>query len=117
MHAKKRVPFKTTYHDYAGCVEGNYFTSNSMFYDSWQDFTENWLGFESTGYDDTYHCLLRFDLTVNQLGSLELFFLLPRKGIYMKVYVPAITKEEWQEEIVPWLRGRKQYMAELWEGV
>lgn len=116
---------KVTNHDYQHCLVGNYFSNDvNGRYESWEEFKRVWLGFvdgdkDFEKYDDTYHFLFRYD--INQYdddpASLELCFMLQRKGIYSHIYVDNLTEEELNNEIPKWLKGRKQYLDNLWKEV
>lgn len=112
---------KETQHDYQNCISGNYYDAKcNGFYDTWPDFKQEWLGFSEESYDDTYHFLFRFDINEHsdQDGYfLDLFFLLPRKGIYVFNTIKHVTQEVLDSEVRPWLIARKEYMDNLWSGL
>lgn len=115
---------QATTHDYQGAVSGNGYDSNANgTYPSWQTFKEAWGGFNATeapfaDYDDTYNHLFRFDVSETEgVGfSLELCFLLPRKGIYAHIVVEDLSQTDW-DEIRIWLKGRRAYQQTLWAEV
>lgn len=109
---------KETYHDYQGCLVGNYHDSNMTGkFNSWNDFKEDYHGFLSNGYDDRYHFVFRYDIysRPNDKYVLELCVMLQRKGIYTHLYINNITQNELDTEIKQWLLERKQYLLSLWD--
>lgn len=118
------MELKDTNHDYSKCLMGNAYSNDANgHFDSWESFKENWGGFiyrksdGVTSYDDTYNFLFRYDLNVDDDSNyLELCFMLQRKGIYVNVIVDNITEKD-MPEITEWLKGRKEYLKQLWSDV
>lgn len=111
---------KETNHNYQNCLCGNFYDGNCTGeYDSWEDFKKIYLGFESKGFDDTYHFVFRYDITKVKEDEyyLELCVMLQRKGIYTHLYVNNIDQETLDTEITEWLKGRAEYIKSLWKEV
>lgn len=108
---------KETNHDYQNCVAGNYHDSNcNGYFSSWSEFKSTFAGFDSEGFDDTYHFVFRYDIneTSTNLYELKLCILLQRKGIYVHIAIDNIPKELLNTEINQWLKERFSYMGKLW---
>lgn len=111
---------KETKHDYQNCLCGNYHDGKmNGNHDSWQEFVDNWLGFECNSYDDTYHFIFRYDIHKQEDGlyTLELCAMLQRKGIYVHINVMNVTQVELDTVVLAWLKCRKDYLDSLWREV
>ena len=111
---------KETNHDYQGCLTGNYYDSKCTGeYDSWEEFKGNYAGFCSNGFDDRYHFVFRYDIHKEKDNKycLELCVMLQRKGIYTHLYINNIDQDSLDTEIKEWLKGRSQYIQNLWAEV
>ena len=111
---------KETKHDYQGCLCGNHYDSKCTGeFVCWEEFKSNWAGFSSSGYDDTYHFIFRYDIHKEDDGryTLELCCMLQRKGIYIHLYIYNITQEDLNNEIYGWLNQRSKYIKDLWQEV
>lgn len=114
------LELKNTSHRYY-CSNTNYYVDGRenhgrCDYDTWADFKEEWLD-KGVSIDDDYNHLFRFDIydTDDNPGhfSMELFFILQRKGIFRPVFIREITKED-MEEIEIFLKGRWEYLKNQW---
>lgn len=122
------IPLKETDHDYAGAVNGNYYSNQpNQRYSSWEAFKTLWAGMHTDEdieqFDDTYNFVFRYDILEFERDdsdetyfSLELCILLQRKGIYAHVRVDNIVQED-MPEITKWLKGRKEYAMNLWKDI
>lgn len=111
---------KETNHNYQNALCGNFYCDRANGeYNSWEDFKNNYLGFESNGFDDTYHFVFRYDITKVKEDEyyLELCIMLQRKGIYSHIYINDINQHTLNTEIAEWLKGRAEYMKSLWKEV
>lgn len=111
---------KETKHDYQGCLVGNYYDSNMTgIFESWEEFKETHLGFTSTGFDDTYHFVFRYDIYKEDNGKyqLELCMMLQRKGIYTHLWINNIDQITLDTEVKDWLKGRSEHIKNLWNEV
>lgn len=108
---------KETKHDYQNCIMGNFYDSKcTREYECWEDFREIYLGFNSTGFDDRYHFVFRYDIDKksNELYQLELCIMLQRKGIYTHIYINNISQDILDTEVKSWLKSRYDYIKKLW---
>lgn len=111
---------KETKHDYHNCIVGNAYDSKCTgVHNSWEDFKNNFLGFTTEGYDDTYHFVFRYDIHKKSEDSysLELCIMLQRKGIYLHLFIKNITQNQLDTEITEWLKDRGRYLKDLWTEV
>lgn len=111
---------KETKHDYQNCLVGNFYDSKCTGqYSSWEIFKNDYLGFTSTGFDDTYHFVFRYDIDRQRDNNycLELCIMLQRKGIYTHLYIYNIEQTTLDTEVKEWLKGRNKYMESLWNEV
>lgn len=111
---------KETNHDYQNCLCGNFYDSNcTREYESWEDFKNVYLGFNSDGFDDRYHFVFRYDITKQKDGNyyLELCIMLQRKGIYSHIYIYDIDQHTLDTEIKDWLKDRQAYINKLWNDI
>jgi hypothetical protein len=109
-----------TDHDYQNCIVGNYYDSNMTGgFDSWEEFKNTHLGFTSTGFDDTYHFVFRYDIHKqdDENYTLELCMMLQRKGIYTHLFIKNIEQETLNVEVHQWLKDRSEYIKNLWKEV
>lgn len=107
-------------HDYQNCLVGNYYDSNmSGTFKSWDGFVETHLGFRENDFDDTYHFVFRYDIHKQENGEyrLEVCMMLQRKGIYTHLNIRNINQETLDTDVKEWLRGRRNYLMELWKEV
>lgn len=76
---------------------------------SWNEFINNWLGFNAGEYNDAYLFLFKFDIRKQDDGNyrLELCFMLQKKRIYLHLDVLNITQNELDSEVKEWLSDRK----------
>lgn len=108
---------KETKHDYQGCLMGNYYDSKCTgTYSSWDKFKSEHWGFCNDGFDDTYNFVFRYDIhkQKDENYKLELCMMLQRKGIYTHIYIENITQDELDTEVKEWLKGRYEYIKNLW---
>lgn len=111
---------KETDHDYQNCLVGNYFSSDMTgIFASWNEFKETHLGFMTSGFDDTYYFVFRYDIHKQNNGKyqLELCMMLQKIGIYTHLFIKDIDQETLDTEVYEWLKGRSSYMKELWKEV
>jgi len=109
---------KETNHDYQNCLVGNHYDRDMTGqHNSWYEFKKNWVGFEESSYDDTYHFIFRYDIHLQEDGAytLELCSMLQRKGIYVHIYVYNISQHQLDNQVAPWLEGRRDYIRQLWD--
>lgn len=93
------------------CSDSNYYHANELErYTSWNEFKDGYL-------DLDLNLLFRFDWKQRDDGinTLELFFVLQRKGIFRPVEV--IVQKSDEDDIKTWLTHRWGHMSALWEGV
>lgn len=113
---------KETNHDYQNCLVGNPHDDNCTGeFNSWEDFKNIHLGFNNSkdGFDDRYHFVFRYDITKQDDGNyyLELCMMLQRKGLYTHLYIYNIDQYTLDTEIKDWLKGRSNYIKNLWNEV
>lgn len=111
---------KETNHDYQLCLVGNYYDSNMTGeFESWEEFKDTHYGFTSTGFDDRYHFVFRYDIHKDSLSeyTLELCMMLQRKGIYTHLFIRNIDQKTLDTEVNEWLKGRSEYLKNLWKEV
>lgn len=111
---------KKTKHDYQGCIVGNFFTNKYNYnFSSWEDFKNNFAGFTTKDFDDTYHYIFRYDIHEEKKGFyiLELCCMLQRKGIYTHLLINNISQNLLDTEIKTWLQDRVKYIKSLWKEV
>lgn len=111
---------KETKHDYQNCLVGNFYDGKCTGkYDSWEEFKSTYLGFCSDGFNDTYHYVFRYDIHKedDNTYTLELCIMLQRKGIYTHLYIFDIDKNILGTEVKEWLKGRYDYIKNLWSEV
>lgn len=111
---------KETNHDYQRCLVGNYYDRQCTgVYESWDEFKNNHFGFCGEEFDDTYHFVFRYDINKqkDENYELELCIMLQRKGIYTHHYIKNITQDELDTEVSQWLKGRAEYLKQLWKEV
>lgn len=112
---------KETNHDYQGCLVGNAYDSKCTGeFNSWEEFKNTHAGFFSlSDYDDTYNFVFRYDTHKEEGGQycLELCMMLQRKGIYTHLYINNINQKTLDTEVEEWLRGRSEYIKNLWKEV
>lgn len=114
---------KETKHDYQKCLMGNFYDSKcTAEYSSWEEFKTTHLGFcgkNFNDFDDRYHFVFRYDIHKqdDENYELELCMMLQRKGIYTHLYIENITQEELDTEVEAWLKGRCEYLKNLWSEV
>jgi len=109
-----------TKHDYQNCLVGNFYDAKCTgTYESWEDFKNEYLGFTSEGFDDTYHFVFRYDIHKKKDNKyrLELCVMLQRKGIYTHLYIENIDQNLLDTEIKEWLKSRSEYIKNLWTEV
>lgn len=108
---------KETNHDYQGCLVGNFYDSKCTgVFNSWDDFKNNYAAFNGDDFDDRYHYVFRYDIYKNKQENydLELCIMLQRKGIYTHIFIKDITQDVLDNEIMPWLKLRYDYIKNLW---
>lgn len=111
---------KETNHDYQNCLVGNFYDNKTTgVFDSWEEFKEKHYGFMSDGFDDTYNFVFRYDIHKqdNDCYKLELCMMLQRKGIYSNLTIKNITQNILNIEVYEWLKGRSEYIKNLWKEV
>lgn len=111
---------KETDHDYQNCLVGNFYDNKTTGkFDSWEEFRGEHYGFMSDGFDDTYHFVFRYDIHKQDDGNfqLELCMMLQRKGIYSNLTIKNISQDILDTEVYQWLKGRSEYIKNLWKEV
>lgn len=111
---------KETNHDYHGCVTGNFYDNNcTATFESWNEFKTTHCGFLKDGFDDRYHFVFRYDIHRQRDNNycLELCIMLQRKGIYTHLYIRNIDQNVLDTEVFEWLKGRSEYIKNLWKEV
>lgn len=108
------------------CAESNFYHRREpdQTYESWADFVENGELFDG---DRDLNLLFRWDWVIPDPGdyevdepvpgeSLDLFFMLQRKGIFLPVTVNNVTAED-EPAIHAWLTGCWTTMRAVWSGI
>ena len=112
---------RETNHDYQGCLVGDFYNKQCTGeFDTWQDFKENFTGFNADKtYDDRYHFVFRWDIhnydETEKTYTLELCIMLQRKGIYIHNWINDINQETLDTEVKEWLKCRREYINKLWK--
>lgn len=114
------MEFKQTHHSYY-CSDNNYYVGNyhgenwgRSDYRTWKEFKKTWF----YGDHDLNHCF-RFDIrpksdSMPTRYSLELFFILQRKGIFCPVYIEEIYESDLLE-IEQYLKSCWKYLKNQWK--
>ena len=113
---------KETKHDYQNYIVGNFYDSKCTGqYSSWEEFKNTHSGFDSSesGFDDRYHYVFRYDIHKQKDGLyyLEVCMMLQRKGIYTHLHIYNIDHTILNTEVKEWLKGRYDYVKNLWNEV
>ncbi|MGG2091294.1 hypothetical protein AB1283_00825 [Bacillus sp. S13(2024)] len=123
------MKLKATNHSYY-CSDSNYYIGNSYgenfgrcVYETWRDFKEAWLNEDLTIDHDYNHCF-RFDINphrdyetdkeIEGKFSLDLYFMLQRKGIFRPVHIKEIAESD-MPEIEKYLSACWNYIKGQWE--
>lgn len=115
----KRVTFSNlinAYHPYY-CTLSRWNEKDSVKeYDNFEDFCFDW-----GGCDYDYNLLFRYDISPkdgNETGqyTMELFFMLQRKGLFVPVRIRTVTESD-EDIIINFLEPRWKYMKQLWEPI
>lgn len=107
------------------CSSSNYFSNEfPIEFESFDDFLEEW-GDADTDYEHLFRWDWNLDeedsegneikpLDINR-GTLELFYITQRKGIFKSIFVKVIASDE--NRIKCWLQKKWELVTDLWEGV
>jgi hypothetical protein len=110
------LELKETGHSYY-CELSNYYKADvAMVFDTWKDFVHEWLD-DGLLIDDDYNHLFRFDIKKEEKRrkfSLELFFMLHRKGAFVPILIRKIEESD-MPEISEFLEKRWEYMKNQWK--
>lgn len=108
MSEKKEKHLWEPVHSYY-CNPENYYAGRSdrSFFKDWASFLEEW---ENADFD--YNLLFRWDWDEKE-GTLTLFWMGQRKGLFQSTKIVEVTRED-EPSVRAWLEKRWKHLASLW---